>query len=479
MARRSRRVPNVALALLILAGSYAPASADPPAFPLKVAPGGRYLIDQRGHPFFIVGDSPQSIYANVPLAEADAYLAARQAQGFNAILADPTYDSLGKRARRAANGELAFLKNVDGGRYDGTLGTADFSTPNPRYWDYVDTVMQHAQDHGFLVMQYVVAWGYGGRGLWNDLINRANSEATCYAFGKFLGARFRDRANVIWIDGSDFNGDERPRAPDRTTGIERALAVLRGMRAAGALQLRTGDWMADSLSTDQKLFAPFMAINGVYAYGDKIGAYATYHEARLAYQHTPPLPVFLKETGYEAENLIPGDTASVRKYEWWAVLSGANNGLLYGHGAIWPFTRGQWQKALDAPGGHDVQRMGALMRGLAWQDLVPSGLAGMRRLVTSDNGSPEPPSPRYAAAAATPDGRLLLAYVPPFQAGAQDLTVDLRGMKGTLTAQWWDPTSAQTHPAGTGLGEGETKFTTPGANRAGANDWVLVVRSGG
>jgi hypothetical protein len=477
MARRTRIVLLWVLVLWILGGGAVGARAEPPAFPLKVAASGRYLIDQRGRPFFIVGDSPQSIYARISLAEADAYLTQRAAQGFNAILLDTTFDPATMRIRRSANGELPFLKNADGRDYDGSLGTADIATPNPRFWDYVDTIVQHAEAHGFLVLQYVLAWGYGGKGLWRDLINRANTEAHCYEYGEFLGRRFRDRANVIWIDGSDFNGDVRPRAPDGSSGIARALAILRGMRDAGALQLRTGDWMADSLSTDQPLFAPYMNVNGVYAYGDKVGSFATYYESRLAYLHTPPLPAFLKETGYEAEDLIPGDPASVRKYEWWSVLSGATNGLLYGHGAIWPFTPGHWQAAMTAPGAGDVARLGALMRGLAWQDLVPSELAGMRRLITSANGSQTPIIPAYVAAAATPDGRLLVAYVPPFRSGPQALRVDLRGLRGTLAAAWWDPTSAETRPAGTFRGEGEATFTTPGTNAAGANDWVLLLRS--
>lgn len=465
-------------ALAVPGRGRADAPRPTPSFPLRAAPEGHYLVDQRGQPFFILGDSPQAIYARVTLAEADSYLAARQAQGFNTLLADPTFTNANDGfVRPAANGHLPFLRNLRGNTYDGASGTADFSTPDPAYWDYVDTVLAHAQDHGFLVLQYVLAWGYGGKSMWLDLINPRNTAAVCYSFGEFLGRRFRGRANIIWIDGSDSNGDETPRAPDGTSGIARALAVTRGMRAAGAMQLRTGDWMADSLSTDQTPFAPFMSVNGIYAYGDKIGYNATYYQARRAYLRTPAVPAFLKETGYEAEHMIPGDPASVLKYEWWCLLSGATAGVVYGHGDLWRFAAGRWRAAVEAPGGQDMQRMGALMRSLAWYALVPSELAGMRRLVLSPNGQAQPPIPDYVAAAQTPDGDVLLAYVPPFGKRQQHLTLDLRSMRGATQAQWWDPTSARMQEAGRYPAGATPTLITPGRNSGGANDWVVVVQA--
>jgi hypothetical protein len=484
MQMRRRDLMRWGVATLSTAGTvrlhrgWSETTSPSPAFPLHIGPDGRYLVDQRGQPFFIQGDSPQGIYSRITLEEVEQYLAIRQKQGFNTLLADPTFTNNNDGfVRRAANGRLPFFRDVLGGVYQGLSGSADFSTPDMDYWNYVDTVLAHAEARGFLVLQYVLAWGYKAKSMWRDLINVRNTAAVCYSFGEFLGRRFRDRANVIWIDGSDFNGDDQPRAPDGTSGITRALAVARGMRDAGAMQLRTGDWQADSLSTDQPAFVPFMGLNGVYAYGDKIGYNATYIQARRAYRHHPPLPAFLKETGYESERIIPGTPPAVRKYEWWCLLSGTTAGVVYGHGEIWPFARGRWRKALHAPGAYDMQRMGALMRRLPWFTLVPSELAGMRRLVVSRNGQADPPIPDYVAAAQTPEGRILLAYVPPFGDGPQELTLDLRGMAGPTRAHWWDPTSEQTRPAGRYPAGAAPTLISPGRNHEGANDWVLLVEA--
>src|SRR4051794_11629246 len=54
-----------------------------PVYPLKVSRNGRYLVDRRNAPFMIVGDSPQSMIANLSLADARTYLADRKAAGFN------------------------------------------------------------------------------------------------------------------------------------------------------------------------------------------------------------------------------------------------------------------------------------------------------------------------------------------------------------------------------------------------------------
>lgn len=47
--------PLATLLLLFLLASHAPAA--PPAYPLKVNPGGRFLVDQHDQPVLVVGDT--------------------------------------------------------------------------------------------------------------------------------------------------------------------------------------------------------------------------------------------------------------------------------------------------------------------------------------------------------------------------------------------------------------------------------------
>jgi hypothetical protein len=79
----------------------------------------------------------------------------------------------------------------------------------------------------------------------------------------------------------------------------------------------------------------------------------------------------------------------------------------------------------------------------------------------------------YATAAATRDGRLVMAYLP----SERTVTVDLSKMSGQVTAQWYDPAAGSYAPvAGSPLANsGVHEFTTPGENADGDEDWVLVL----
>jgi len=114
----------------------------------------------------------------------------------------------------------------------------------------------------------------------------------------------------------------------RINAAVRALGMtysrfMEGIKAAGALQLWAADWNAPCLSTDVRAFASDMDVNAVYTYGMTGSDGLTYAESRAAYSYAPARPAYLKETGYEDEVILPGDSSSVRKYEYWAVLGGA------------------------------------------------------------------------------------------------------------------------------------------------------------
>jgi len=59
-----------------------------PAYPLKKSANGHYLVDQNNQPFLMIGDSPQSIIANVSTSNGDmqTYFHNRATNGINAAL---------------------------------------------------------------------------------------------------------------------------------------------------------------------------------------------------------------------------------------------------------------------------------------------------------------------------------------------------------------------------------------------------------
>ena len=79
----------------------------------------------------------------------------------------------------------------------------------------------------------------------------------------------------------------------------------------------------------------------------------------------------------------------------------------------------------------------------------------------------------YATAARTPDGRLVIAYVPDIR----PVTVDMTRLSGPAEARWYDPTRGKFTPVrGSPLpNAGTRQFVPPGENADGDGDWVLVL----
>jgi Putative collagen-binding domain of a collagenase len=245
-------------------------------------------------------------------------------------------------------------------------------------------------------------------------------------------------------------------------------ALLAGIKSVpNPPTLFSAEWNSESIATDQSPLGSQMTLNGAYSWSGDVATHV-----RRAYAHAPTEPAFLLEEPYDEEgpdgnNFNPSATQPVRRFQWKGVL-GAVGGYVSGNGS-----------GLSTRGGGDISTrkepgtwLGFMPSFIAWHTLVPSGLGGMRILVTSGGGSP--PNPDYVAAAAAPDGTVLVAYVPPAHSGT--ITVDMTAMSVSTRARWFDPTTASYTSIGTNLTPSGTRvFTPPGPNGAGDGDWVLLL----
>jgi hypothetical protein len=431
-------------------------------FPLSLSADRRYLVDRAGAPFRIQGEAAWSLVANLTYEEADQYLSDRAARGFNTVLVNVV--------------EHRFAVAAPANRYGAAPFTTpgNLATPNEAYFAHVDRVVDLAAAKGIAVMlTYLYLGNAGGSEGWTvELSGAVNDQTVAFEYGRYLGARYRDRANVVWVAGGDY-------LPTPGSELDRRVhKIYEGIRAGGATQLLTAHWTPDHSSTDSPTFAGDVDLNGAYQYG------VTYPESRAAYGASPVRPAFLLETGYEAMEWVPGDPASMRAYAYQGLLS-AIGGVFYGHRDVWEFATDtwasgyspvfqRWQLSLDAPGARDMARLDALFDGLAWWRLVPSEAAGMRRLVTAGGGANG--TLNWVTAAAAPAGDLLVAYVPRTGTAPRSVTIDASVLSGPARARWYNPTTgafvviADTQPNAAG-----SVFTTPGDNGSGANDWVLVL----
>jgi len=431
-------------------------------FPVKVSPTNpRILVDQDNAPFMVVGDSPHSLIVNLSASDAAAYLANRAARGFNSLWVEVLcvpYTG-GRSNASLLDGTRPFTRDIAG------THSYDFTTPNDAYFAHVDQVMRMAATNGLVVMLDPIDPG--------GLLPLAlvNGSIRCRRYGQYLGNRYRDFPNIIWLNGNDFQ--------DWNVATNDAVitSVALGIRDNDPNHIQSVElnYQASS-SLDDPNWEDIVKLNLAYTY------YATYAEVLHAYNQSANMPVFMGEANYECETNASEDGGSpriLRMQEYWTMLSGAT-GQLYGNRYTWTFVPG-WQRHLDTPGVTELGYMKDLFSARKWFDLVPDQA---HTFVTNGYGkfiSFGPPatmpegrfaSNDYVTAALTPDGSLGMAYLP--QGGT--ITVAMTGLQNGLIARWFDPSANtfQNIPGSPFSNTGTRQFTAPGKNSAGDPDWVLV-----
>jgi hypothetical protein len=458
------------LALLLLASAAVAQAA--PAFPVKYSADKHYLVDQNGLPFPIMGRTAWFVLS-LPVGDYHTFVDDTASRGFNAIeLHVVNHDPRGNNPPFNGNGDLPFLYRLNGTSWNGLLSgeAPDFTSPNEAYWSFVDGFLSYCESKGILVFMFPAYVGYqgGGQGWMKEIV--ANGTTKMQSYGTWIATRYKNQKNLVWMMGGDM-GTPPNNFNTAQTNVESAL--LTGLKSVTGQQsvLLSAEWTSESIATDQATFGASMTLNGVYSFSGYVN-----NQGRRAYAHSPVEPAFLLEEPYDEEgpdgNGVNGSaTQPVRRFQWWGWLS-TIGGYISGNGYVWPFPEPAWRNHLDTQGSRDMARLNGFIRSIAWYKLVPSGLGGMRTLITAGGSSVD--SSDYVAAAAAFDGTLLVAYVPPAHTGA--ITVDMRAMGGPARGRWFDPTSGAYTDIGTGLANtGSRSFTTPGNNSAGSKDWVLVL----
>jgi len=451
-------------ALLLFAPLLASAA---PAFPLRASADGRYLEDQNGVPFPILGRTAWFVIS-LSAADQHTFVDDTAAKGYDAIefhVLD--HDPRGNNPPFANAGALLpFTGKLGGGAWTGTAGTPDFTTPNEPYWAFVDQFLAYCESKGVVVLMFPAYVGFGGgnQGWMQEMV--ANGSSRLSQYGAFLAARYQTRKNIVWMMGGDmgsFAADQQAAENGLITGLKSVAGQLSTHFAA--------EWSSGSICTDQGAFGSNCTLNSSYSWEGDVSNFT-----RGAYAHTPVRPAFLLEEPYDEEgpdgnSVNPNATQPVRRFQWWGVLGGVA-GYVSGNGLVWPFNSG-WQSHLNTQGAQDMARLNAFVGSIPWWKLVPSELGGMKKLVTSGQ-SASVSDANYVAAAAAADGTLLVAYLPPAHSGT--ISVDMTAMSAPSRARWFNPTSGSFTDISSGLSNtGAQAFTPPGNNGTGSNDWVLLI----
>ena len=454
-------------------------SSASPAYPLKASPNNRYLIEQNDVPFLIVGNSPQALIGNLSLMEAAFFMKNRRRYGINALWINLLCnDGTGC--------------NNDGTTFDGIapFTTAnDLSTPNPAYFERADSVIDLAAANGMVVILNPIETIGWLRTLRENGINKA------FGFGQYLGTRYKNFPNIIWMHGNDFQTWQNATDPALVQ------AVARGIRSVDATHIHTVELnYSTSGSLQDPSWAPLIELNAAYTY------FPTYAQVLTEYNRLNFKPVFMVEANYEFEETPftdGGSAQNLRRQEYWTMLSGAT-GQLYGSAHTWRL-RNEWKSNLDTPGVMQLSYMKNLFASVKWYDLIPdqthsvvtsgygrfSCLAGMalayfgkkdRSLIArvlvrlrKHLAIGSITTSTCATAARISDGSLVMAYLPT----SRTITVDMSKLASMATARWYDPTNGRYADIdGSPFANmGSKEFTPRGHNSSGDGDWVLVLEA--
>jgi hypothetical protein len=293
---------------------------------------------------------------------------------------------------------------------------------------------------------------------------QCNGLQSARAYGRFLGNRFKDLPNIIWMSGNDFQSWQN------SSDDALVSAVAKGIQARDGNHIHTAELSYYvSATLDNPTWRRIASLDAVYTYRP------TYAKELTEYDRANFRPTFMVEANYEFEQnggTDGGSTQNLRHQEWWTAFSGTT-GQLYGSAYSWRL-QGDWKNNLDTIGILQLSYVKQLLEPRHWYDLVPDRAhqlltAGYGKYSNSDSIDTD----TYVTAASTPGGTLAMAYLPSIRT----VKIDLSKFSAPVTARWFDPTNA-TFAAISGSpfpNSGTHQFTPTGANSAGDQDWVIVL----
>jgi PelA/Pel-15E family pectate lyase len=430
---------------------------------LAISANHRYLT-AGGKPFFWLGDTGWLLLKKQDRSETDKYLEDRMNKGFNVI----QVMVLHSLSMTSARGDSALVnKNVGKPK----LSSAGSKRGNEEggFWEHLDYAIDRAAGMG-LYMALVPVWGSNVK---SGHVTTAEAEK----YARFLVQRYKDKPNIIWLNGGDVRGDD-------STNIWKTIGStlkkydpnhLVTFHPFGRTQSST--WFHGEAWMD---FNMFQSGHRNYAQ-DTAKADLNYGEdnwryVRADYHKTPIKPTLDGEPSYEGIPHGLHDTLQakwtdddLRRYAYWSVFEGAC-GFTYGSNSVMQMhkkgektgsygAREPWESAIQAPGAGQMIHLKNLMLKYHFESLVPEPS------ILANQGE------RYNHLSVLRGKDYLLVHTW----NGRSITLKAAQLGGSkYSINWFSPKSGLFLQAGV-ISKGEKfEFDPPGETRNG-NDWVLVL----
>lgn len=430
---------------------------------LMVSENNRFLVFEDGTPFFYLGCTAWELFHRLSKEDAEKYLENRRSNGYTVIQAVVLAELDGLNDPNA-EGETPLVNN-------------DPAQPNEKYFTHVDWVVKKAYEKGMFVGM-LPTWGDKWNKKWGvgpEIFTPENA----YIFGKFLGERYKEQANIMWILGGD-----RPVETDMHRQIIEQMA--KGIREGdGGAHLMSYHPRGGSGSSDFFPDAEWLDFH-MRQNGHSISYTERYFKTYEDYKLQPVKPVIDAEPVYEDHpiNFNPdknGHTVSadIRRPLYWDLFSGAF-GHTYGHHSVWqmwspdkePVNRPlmPWFEAIHQPGCEQMVYGRLLMESRPFLSRVPDST-----IIVADRFPTSVPGAGVYKFVATrdTDGTYAMIYAPI----GRKFSVRMDVIKGKEIVAWWfNPRTGESEKAGTFSNTGEQEFISP--NPGEVLDWILVLDDG-
>jgi hypothetical protein len=424
---------------------------------LRVSDNKRYLVKEDGKPFFWLGDTAWELFHRLSREEAVKYLKNRADKGFTVI-------------------QAVSLAELDGLHDPNPYGEVplendDPTKPREAYFQHVDFIINQAAQLGLYIgllptwgdKLYKEKWGVGP-----EIFNTDNARV----YGRWIGNRYKDKKNVIWILG----GDRNPR-DEKDIAIWRAMAagVEEGVggadRAIMTFHPQPNDLQDGGSSKyfHNDAWLDFNMFQTGHCRENNV-----WDRVQVVYNRGPVKPVLDGETLYEdhpvcfnAKDLGTSSAYDIRKHAYFDVFAGAF-GHTYGCHDVWqmwapnrtPINNPHfpWYVAIDLPGAGQMQYLRHLVESRSMLDRVPD-----QSLLTTALGAND-----HLQATRGKD------YIFVYSAQGKPITLNMGKISGNnVTAYWYDPKNGESKSGGSFSNKGKQTFTPPSSGYG--NDWVLVL----
>lgn len=435
---------------------------------LKISENNRYFMTEDGMPFFWLGDTGWLLFNKLDRAEAEKYLEDRKQKGFNVVQAMvlhtvPSVNIYGDSS----------IVNKDISNPLVTEGNNPDNAEEYDYWDHIDFIIDKAAEKG-IYMALVPVWG-------SPVKDGKVSADQAEKYAAFLAERWKDRPNIIWLNGGDIKGSDKMEVWEAIGKTIKSIDSKHLMTYHPRGRTASSDWFHDRswldfnmVQSGHRRYDQDTSKNEVKHYGED-----NWKFMEVDWNLKPAKPTIDGEPSYEG---IPQGLhnieeprwkdADVRRYGYWSVFSGAF-GYTYGQNSVMQMhskkdstsaygSTETWDSAINAPGASQMKYLKDLMLSKAnYFDRVPD------QTLIAENGE------KYNRLLATRTDDYAFIY----NYNGREMKINMGKIKGDqVKVSWFNPRNGESKLIGKFENKGVQTFTPEGGQKDG-NDWVLILDS--